>query len=56
MITLLSARARRITIPYKDIYTSAFILGTPDGTILSRRIASSKELDRKLEEIFNENK
>jgi len=29
------------------------ILFAPDGTILSRRIASSRELDRKLEEIFN---
>ena len=34
MITLLSSRARRITIPYKDIYTSVFILDTPEGTIL----------------------
>lgn len=30
------------------------ILFAPDGTILSRRIASCKELDKKLETIFGE--
>ena len=34
MVTLISSRIRRITIPYKDIYTSVFILDTKDGTIL----------------------
>ena len=34
MVTLITPRIRRITIPYKDIYTSVFILDTKDGTIL----------------------
>lgn len=59
---------QKLGIPFPQIYESKpmsiygvtgiphKILFAPDGTILSRRIASSKELDRKLEEIFNENK
>lgn len=34
MLTLINANIRRITIPYKDIYTSVFILDTKDGTVL----------------------
>ena len=34
MLTLINSNIRRITIPYKDIYTSVFILDTKDGTIL----------------------
>ena len=34
MLTLITPRIRRITIPYKDIYTSVFILDTPNGTVL----------------------
>lgn len=34
MVTLITPRIRRVTIPYKDIYTSVFILDTKDGTIL----------------------
>ena len=34
MVTLITPRIRRVTIPYKDIYTSVFILDTRDGTIL----------------------
>ena len=59
---------QKLGIPFPQIYESKpmsiygvtgiphKILFAPDGTILSRRIASSKELDRKLEEIFNDNK
>ena len=59
---------QKMGIPFPQIYESKpmsiygvtgiphKILFAPDGTILSRRIASSKELDRKLEEIFNDNK
>ena len=55
---------QKLGIPFPQIYESKpmsiygvtgiphKILFAPDGTILSRRIASSKELDRKLEEIF----
>ena len=45
MITLLSSRARRITIPYKDIYTSVFILDTADGTVLFDTAASDYDVD-----------
>lgn len=53
-------------IPFPQIYESKpmsiygitgiphTILFAPDGTILSRRIVSSKELDKKLTEIFGE--
>ena len=53
---------QKMGIPFPQIYESKpmsiygvtgiphKILFAPDGTILSRRIASSKELDRKLEE------
>jgi len=34
MLTLITPRIRRITIPYKDIYTSVFILDTKQGTVL----------------------
>jgi len=34
MVTLINKHIRRITIPYKDIYTSVFILDTKDGTVL----------------------
>ena len=34
MVTLITSRIRRITIPYKDIYTSVFILDTKDGALL----------------------
>lgn len=59
---------QKLGIPFPQIYESEpmsiygvtgiphKILFAPDGTILSRRIASSKELDRRLEEIFNNNK
>lgn len=59
---------QKLGIPFPQIYESKpmsiygvtgiphKILFAPDGTILSRRIASSKELDRRLEEIFNNNK
>ena len=45
MVTLLSSRARRITIPYKDIYTSVFILDTKDGTILFDTASSDYDVD-----------
>ena len=57
---------KRMGIPFPQIYESKpmstygvtgiphKILFAPDGTILSRRIRSSKELDRKLTEIFSE--
>lgn len=59
---------QKLGIPFPQIYESKTmsiygvtgiphkILFAPDGTILSRRIASSKELERRLEEIFNNNK
>lgn len=59
---------QKLGIPFPQIYESKpmsiygvtgiphKILFAPDGTILSRRIASSKELERRLEEIFNNNK
>ena len=59
---------QKLGIPFPQIYKSKpmsiygvtgiphKILFAPDGTILSRRIASSKELERRLEEIFNNNK
>ena len=59
---------QKLGIPFPQIYKSKpmsiygvpgiphKILFAPDGTILSRRIASRKELDRRLEEIFNNNK
>ena len=58
---------RKLGIPFPQIYESKpmsiygvtaiphKILFAPDGTILSRRIASSKELDKKLAEIFKDN-
>lgn len=45
MITLLSSRTRRITIPYKDIYTSVFILDTPEGAILFDTAFSAYDVD-----------
>lgn len=45
MVTLLSSRARRITIPYKDIYTSVFILDTPEGTVLFDTASSEYDVD-----------
>ncbi len=45
MITLLSSRARRITVPYKDIYTSVFILDTPEGTVLFDTAFSDYDVD-----------
>ena len=45
MITLLSSRARRITSPYKDIYTSVFILDTPEGTVLFDTASSDYDVD-----------
>ena len=57
---------RQMGIPFPQIYESKpmsiygvigiphTILFAPDGTILSRRIVSSKELDKKLETIFND--
>ena len=59
---------QKLGIPFPQIYESKpmsiygvtgiphKILFAPDGTILSRRIASRKELERRLEEIFNNNK
>ena len=59
---------QKLGIPFPQIYESKpmsiygvtgiphKILFAPDGTILSRRIASSEELDRKIEEIFPNNK
>ena len=45
MITLITPRIRRITIPYKDIYTSVFILDTKDGTILFDTAFSNYDVD-----------
>jgi len=45
MVTLITSRIRRITIPYKDIYTSVFILDTPDGTILFDTASSDYDVD-----------
>lgn len=45
MVTLLSSRARRITLPYKDIYTSVFILDTPEGTVLFDTAFSGYDVD-----------
>ena len=45
MVTLISPRIRRITIPYKDIYTSVFILDTKDGTILFDAAFSDYDVD-----------
>ena len=59
---------QKLGIPYPQIYESKpmsiygviaipqIILFAPDGTILSRRIVSCKELDKKLEVIFPDNK
>lgn len=59
---------QKLGIPFPQIYESKpmsiygvtgiphKILFAPDGTILSRRIASDKEFERRLEEIFNNNK
>ena len=58
---------QRFDIPFPQIYESKpmtnygvigiphIILFAPDGTILSRRIVSSKKLDKKLAEIFGDN-
>ena len=45
MVTLISSRIRRITIPYKDIYTSVFILDTKDGTILFDTASGDYDVD-----------
>lgn len=45
MVTLITPRIRRITIPYKDIYTSVFILDTKDGTILFDTAFSDYDVD-----------
>lgn len=45
MVTLISPRIRRITIPYKDIYTSVFILDTKEGTILFDTAFSDYDVD-----------
>ena len=45
MVTLITSRIRRITIPYKDIYTSVFILDTKDGTILFDTASSDYDVD-----------
>ena len=45
MVTLITPRIRRITIPYKDIYTSVFILDTKDGTILFDTASSDYDVD-----------
>lgn len=45
MVTLITPRIRRITIPYKDIYTSVFILDTADGTILFDTAFSDYDVD-----------
>ena len=59
---------QRLSIPFPQIYESQpmsiygvmgipyKILFAPDGTILSRRLASRKELKKKLAEIFNDKK
>ena len=59
---------QKLGIPFPQIYASKpmsiygvtgiphKILFAPDGKILSRRLTSSKELYRKLEEIFNDSK
>lgn len=59
---------QKLGIPYPQIYESKpmsiygviaipqIFLFAPDGTILSRRIVSCKELDKKLEVIFPDNK
>jgi glyoxylase-like metal-dependent hydrolase (beta-lactamase superfamily II) len=45
MVTLISPRIRRITMPYKDIYTSVFILDTPEGTVLFDTAFSDYDVD-----------
>lgn len=45
MVTLITPRIRRVTIPYKDIYTSVFILDTKDGTILFDTAFSDYDVD-----------
>ena len=45
MLTLITPRIRRITIPYKDIYTSVFILDTKQGTILFDTAASDYDVE-----------
>ena len=45
MVTLITPRIRRITIPYKDIYTSVFILDTKAGTILFDTAFSDYDVD-----------
>ena len=45
MVTLITPRIRRITIPYKDIYTSVFILDTKEGTILFDTAFSAYDVD-----------
>ena len=45
MVTFISPRIRRITIPYKDIYTSVFILDTEDGSILFDTAFSDYDVD-----------
>lgn len=45
MLTLINSHTRRIAIPYKDIYTSVFILDTKDGTILFDTAFSDYDVD-----------
>ena len=45
MVTLITPRIRRITIPYKDIYTSVFILDTKEGTVLFDTAFSDYDVD-----------
>ena len=45
MVTLITPRIRRVTIPYKDIYTSVFILDTKEGTILFDTAFSDYDVD-----------
>lgn len=45
MVTLIKPRIRRVTIPYKDIYTSVFILDTKEGTILFDTAFSDYDVD-----------
>ena len=45
MVTLITPRIRRITMPYKDIYTSVFILDTPEGSVLFDTAFSAYDVD-----------
>ena len=45
MVTLINKHIRRITMPYKDIYTSVFLLDTNDGTVLFDTASSDYDVN-----------